>query len=206
MIIRDQFSADQGVRFLAQAGETLAGSLDWEDTLVQVSRLVVPALADWCIVDVLDEDGVTIKQVAVSAADPHKEDVLREMRLLYPPTLDSPQPAARTLRSGEPVVFAEFDSAALEATTRDRRHYELISQLDPKSVLAVPLVARARTIGALTLATSDRTVATGPTRSRSPPGSRAARHSRSTTPCCSRASERPGPPPRRPSADCATSR
>jgi len=155
VIIRDQFSADEGVRFLAQAGEALAGSLDWEDTLVQVSRLAVPALADWCIVDVLDEDGVTIKQVAVSAADPHKEDVLREMRLLYPPTLDSPQPAARTLRSGEPALFAEFDTAALEATTRDRRHYELISQLDPKSVLAVPLVARARTIGALTLATSE---------------------------------------------------
>src|SRR3954447_24412534 len=148
-------SADEGVRFLAEAGEALAGSLDWEQTLVQVAKLAVPALADWCIVDVLEEDGVTIKQVSVAAADPRKEDLLREMRMLYPPTIDSPQPAARTLRSAEPVVFEEFDQAALRATTRDERHLDLIARLDPKSALAVPLIARARTIGALTLAWSE---------------------------------------------------
>jgi PAS domain S-box-containing protein len=155
VITRDQSSADEGVRFLAEAGQALAASLDWEQTLVQVARLAVPALADWCIVDVLEEDGVTIKQVAVAAADPRKEDLLREMRLLYPPTIDSPQPAARTLRSGEPVLFEEFDRAALEATTRDERHLDLIARLDPKSALAVPLIARARRIGALTLAWSE---------------------------------------------------
>ena len=105
MITRDHSPADEGVRFLAEAGQALAASLDWEQTLVQVARLAVPALADWCIVDVLEEDGVTIKQVAVAAADPRKEDLLREMRALYPPTIDSPQPAARTIRSGEPVLF-----------------------------------------------------------------------------------------------------
>ena len=93
---------------------------------MQVAKLAVPALADWCIVDVLEDDGVTIKQVAVAAADPVKEDLLREMRMLYPPTIDSPQPAARTIRSGQPVVFEDFDSEALQATTRDERHLELI--------------------------------------------------------------------------------
>jgi signal transduction histidine kinase len=151
----DRISPDEGVRFLAEAGEALAGSLEWEETLVQVARLAVPALADWCIVDVLDEDGVTIKQVAVSAADAEKEDLLREMRTLYPPTIDSPQPAARTLRSGEPELFSEFDPATLRSTTRDERHFELVSQLNPTSAVAVPLVARARIIGALTLAMSE---------------------------------------------------
>jgi PAS domain S-box-containing protein len=155
VIARDQSSADEGVRFLAEAGQALATSLDWEQTLVQVARLAVPALADWCIVDVLEEDGVSIKQVAVAAADPRKEELLREMRTLYPPTIDSPQPAARTLRSGEPVVFGEFDRTALQATTRDERHRDLIAQLDPRSAIAVPLIARARTIGALTLAWSE---------------------------------------------------
>ncbi len=155
MITRDQSSADEGVRFLAEASQALAASLDWEQTLTQVAKLAVPALADWCIVDVLEEDAVTIKQVAVAAADPKKEDLLREMRMLYPPTIDSPQPASRTLRSGEPVLFGDFDDAALLATTRDERHLKLIAQLDPCSAVAVPLVARARTIGALTLAWSE---------------------------------------------------
>ena len=155
MITRDQSSADEGVRFLAEAGQALAASLDWEQTLMQVARLAVPALADWCIVDVLEDDGVTIKQVAVAAADPGKEDLLREMRMLYPPTIDSPQPAARSIRSGEPALFEEFGPAELDATTRDERHHDLIARLDPKSAVAVPLIARARTIGALTLAFSE---------------------------------------------------
>jgi hypothetical protein len=67
---------------------------------------------------VLEEDGETLKQVAVSAASHEKEDVLREMRLLYPPTLDSPQPAARALRTGKPALFPEFDSDPLAATVR----------------------------------------------------------------------------------------
>ncbi|MFL5924480.1 MAG: GAF domain-containing protein [Gaiellaceae bacterium] len=155
MIARERLSADEGVRFLAEAGEALAESLDWEETLVQVARLAVPVVADWCIVDVLEEDGVTIKQVAVAASDARKEDLLREMRMLYPPTLDSPQPAAQALRRGEPVVFPEFDPDSLRETTRDERHFELMRQLDPRAAVAVPLVARKRIIGSLTLAMSE---------------------------------------------------
>ena len=53
------------------------------------------------------------------------------------------------------MLFEEFDEAALHATTRDERHLGLIARLAPKSALAVPLIARARTIGALTLAWSE---------------------------------------------------
>ena len=157
MITRDQSQADAGVRFLAEAGQALAASLDWEQTLVQVAKLAVPTLADWCIVDVLEDDGITIKQIAVAAADPSKEDLLREMRLLYTPTLESPQPAAQALRSGEPAVFADFDPDSLRETTRDARHFEFMQQLDPRSAVAVPLVARKRMIGTLTLASGRRT-------------------------------------------------
>ncbi len=155
VIARDSISPEGGVRFLAEAGEALAQSLDWEETLLQVARLAVPTLADWSIVDVVGDDGVTIQQVAAAAADPQKEEVLRELRALYPPTIDSPQPAAQALRTGEPVLFAEFDENSLRQTVRDERHLELMTQLAPRSAIAVPLVARTRTIGALTLATSE---------------------------------------------------
>src|SRR5215208_2604441 len=155
VIARDRLSADEGVRFLAQAGEALAGSLDWEETLVQVAQLAVPTLADWCVVDVLEDDGETLEQVAVAASDPRKEDLLREMRKRYPPTVDSLQPAARALQSGEPAVFPEFDQALLRGTAQDDGHFELLRQLDPRAAVAVPLVARKRIIGSLTLAMSE---------------------------------------------------
>jgi signal transduction histidine kinase/GAF domain-containing protein len=155
VIARERLPADEGVRFLAQAGEALAESLDWEETLVQVAQLAVPTLADWCIVDVLEDDGETLEQVAVAASDSHKEDLLREMRKRYSPTLDSPQPAAQALRSGKPAVFPEFDPASLRETARDDGHFELLRQLDPRAAVAVPLVARKRMIGSLTLAMSE---------------------------------------------------
>jgi PAS domain S-box-containing protein len=148
-------TADAGVRFLAEAGEVLAESLDWEATLVRVAQLAVPMLGDWCIVDVLEGDGKTVRQVAVSAITREKEDLLREMRMLYPPTIDSPQPAARALRLGEPVIFPELDPESLATTTRDERHFELMTQLAPRSTVALPLVARGQTLGALTLAWSE---------------------------------------------------
>ena len=157
-----QEAADAGVRFLAEAGEELAASLDWEATLVRVAQLAVPTLADWCIVDVLEDDGETIRQVTVSAVDREKEDLLREMRMLYPPTMDSPQPAARALRAGEPVVFPEFDPESLATTTRDERHFELMTRLAPRAAMAVPLIARGHILGTLTLAWSESERVYGP--------------------------------------------
>lgn len=148
-------AADAGVRFLAEAGEALAASLDREATLVRVAHLAIPTLADWCIVDVLESDGATIHQVAVAAVDPAKEDLLREMRMLYPPSMDSPQPAARALRAGKAVVFREFSPDSLASTVRDERHLELITKLAPRAAMAVPLVARGHTLGALTLSWSE---------------------------------------------------
>jgi PAS domain S-box-containing protein len=157
-----QEAADAGVRFLAEAGEELAASLDWEATLVRVAQLAVPTLADWCIVDVLEDDGKTIRQVTVAAIDREKEDLLREMRMLYPPTMDSPQPAARALRAGEPVVFPEFDPETLATTTRDERHFELMTKLAPRAAMAAPLIARGHILGTLTLAWSESERVYGP--------------------------------------------
>jgi hypothetical protein len=199
-------AADAGVRFLAEAGEALAASLDWEATLVRVAQLTVPALADWCIVDVLESDGATIHQVAVAAVDPGKEDLLREMRMLYPPTIDSPQPAARALRAGEAVVFREFDPESLASTVRDERHLELITKLAPRAGMAVPLVARGHTLGALTLSWSESGVSTARPRWRSRKASRAERRWPWTTRCSSRESARHARMRKRPSRACATSR
>ena len=154
--ITDRVLAERRLAFLAEASERLgAASLDWEQTLHELASLAIPMLADWCIVDVVEENGETLRQVTVAAADPKKEQVLREMRSLYRPTLDSPQPAARALRAGTTQLFPEFTPETLRATTKTERHFELISALAPTAAIAVPLVARNHTVGAVTLAWSE---------------------------------------------------
>jgi hypothetical protein len=47
--------ARQQAAFLAEAGTVLSSSLDYETTLTAVTRLAVPAIADWCAVNIVGE-------------------------------------------------------------------------------------------------------------------------------------------------------
>jgi signal transduction histidine kinase/GAF domain-containing protein len=149
---RDAIQNERQVRFLAEAGTVLAASLDLNDTLAALARLAVPQVADWCIVDIVD--GAKINRVAVASADEDQQNALEQLRIHYPPTWDSPQPAARALREGGPVIFDMFDPERLEETVVDARHFELMRALDPRSAIAIPLIARGETLGAMTFAWS----------------------------------------------------
>jgi PAS domain S-box-containing protein len=151
--VTERHQANEGLRLLAETGALLAGSLDWETTLQGVARLAVPTFADWCIVDVIEGER-EIRRVATAAANPREEQLLDELREHYSPTWDSPQPASRALRAAEPVVIEQFDRERLAETVRDDRHLELMTELDPQSAIALPLVARGQTLGAVTFAWS----------------------------------------------------
>ena len=152
LLYREALVKESQVRFLAEAGGVLGELLDFDSTLQALARLAVPRIADWCIVDVVD--GTEIRRVAVAADDEPKQRALEELRERYPPTWESPQPAARALREGAPVIFEEFDGDRLEETVRDEGHLTIMRVLDPRSALAMPLVARGEKLGAITFAWS----------------------------------------------------
>jgi predicted ATPase/signal transduction histidine kinase len=147
--IGERARAEQGLRFLAEASALLAESLDYEATLAKVARLAVPFLATWCIVDVLRPDG-SIQRVAAAHADPEKEPLLRELCDRYPPLRGSEVPAAVALRARAPYLLAEVTEAFSEGIKRDARHVELVHALGNRSLMAVPLVAGDRGLGAIT--------------------------------------------------------
>src|SRR5688572_14711981 len=98
--------------YLAEASEMLASSLDYQATLASLTRLAVPRLADWCAIDILEEDG-SINQLAVTHKDPGKDAWGRELRRRYPPDPDAPRGVPRVLRSGEPEFYSEVTDEAL---------------------------------------------------------------------------------------------
>ena len=147
------------LKLLAEAGAELASSLDVVETLGAMARLAVPYLADLCLVDLVADDG-TVRRVAAAHADPDYQ-TLADGLLQHPPDPAGPHPAMLALRTGLAEEARSVDIASLEATTRDAEHLALVRQLDFRSYICLPLVARGRTLGTLTL------VATG---SRRPPG------------------------------------
>jgi PAS domain S-box-containing protein len=131
--------------FLAQAGMTLASSLDYEETLAEVAELAVPKLADWCSIELLQEDG-RIVNVAVAHADPERASFARSLQERFPPDPDAPTGAPNVLRTGVPELYTEIDETMIEAVP-DEELREIVRDLGLRSAMIVPLSARGRVLG-----------------------------------------------------------
>jgi predicted ATPase/signal transduction histidine kinase len=141
--------AEQRAALLAEAGTVLSEALDYESRLRALARLCVRRLADWCVIDLL-EDG-RIRRAAGAHADPAKERVLRCMSERYPPSRSSPHPVAMVVRSGEPLLLREISDETLRDITENEDHAKLARELGACSAIVVPLVAREQTFGWLNL-------------------------------------------------------
>src|SRR3954454_21884347 len=142
-------------RFLAQAGEVLSSSLDFEQTLQRVAELAVPELGDWCGVDLLDERGVA-RQVAVAHVGPQKVAFAHELRERFPPDPDDDGTGLyAVLRTGRPELYREITDDLLEANVTDPEQLEMVRSLGMRSVMIVPMTLAGRTVGVLTFVSAE---------------------------------------------------
>jgi GAF domain-containing protein len=136
--------------FLARASAELSSSLDVSQTLSDVVRLAVPELADWCVLHLV-ADG-RLEPLAVTHADPAKVALAYEVQRRWPSRLTDDTGVGAVVRTGEPVLVPVVTEAMVtDAPRRDPEHTELLRHLGLSSAIIAPLVARGRTLGALTL-------------------------------------------------------
>jgi PAS domain S-box-containing protein len=146
-------AAERRVAFLAEASARLAASLDVEATLQTVAELAVPALADWCFIEVLERGRV--RPAAVAHADPEMVRLAHEMLARYPIELDAPFGTGKVLRTGEPELNTEIPDEALAAVAHDAEHLAIVRQVGFRSSLSVPLQdAEGRAVAVLSLVTA----------------------------------------------------
>jgi len=143
--ITDLKQAGVSQRLLAEAGQLLAASLDEAARLVNVTQLAVPLLADWCAMDIVDEDG-TVRRIAVAHTDAAGTRMIKG----HPFDLEAISGASRAGWPGEPEFYPFVPDSLLEAAARDAEHLRALRALDLKSAMVVPLIARGQPIGALT--------------------------------------------------------
>jgi signal transduction histidine kinase/PAS domain-containing protein len=142
--------AEETARYLARASDVLGSSLDYETTLKELAQIVVPELAEWCSVHVIGDDG-TPHQIAVAHVDPKQVKWAEELNRRYPPPPDAQRGVPNVLRTGEPELYPEITDEMLMAGARDEEHTRIILALGLRSAMIVPLVARGRVLGALSL-------------------------------------------------------
>ena len=139
-------SARQAVEILNRAGAVLTGSLAYEETLRLVVELVVPDVADWCAVLVLGEDG-SERDITSGHPDPEVEAVLREIRRRRRRQTGGSE-SLEVLGSGRSILAS--DVTGTPAADIERYDRDVLARLHPRSYMLVPLMARGRTLGALT--------------------------------------------------------
>ncbi|MET0626142.1 MAG: PAS domain S-box protein [Pyrinomonadaceae bacterium] len=151
MDISERKAVEERLRFLAEASRVLGSSLDYETTLEGLARLAVEALADYCLIDLVDDDG-RARRVAATHRDPALRPLVERLRE-FPP---GPQSAGvpHVLRTGQSVAVGEVTEETLPRLARDAEHERVLRELGLKSFLTVPLDARGRTIGALTFSST----------------------------------------------------
>jgi PAS domain S-box-containing protein len=152
--VTDGKDAELRQRFLAEAGQLLAASLDYEETLQRVARMVVPQLADWCGIDMVDERGDVV-HVTVAHADPAKVQLAHDLRERYPPDMDAPSGVPAILRGGPAELYPEIPEEMLEASAVDEEHLRIIRAVGIRSGMAVPMRLGSETLGVITLVSSE---------------------------------------------------
>ena len=153
-----QDSARQAARvqFLADATSKLSESLEYQHTLVEVARMAVPDWADWCAIDLVEDD--RLHRLAVEHVDPEKVALAIELEGRYPAQRDAAGGAWTVVRTGEPLLIPVVTDEMLVAGARDDEHLRVLRLVQLRSVLLVPLVARGAVLGVMTwvMAESDR--------------------------------------------------
>jgi PAS domain S-box-containing protein len=141
--------------FLAKTAVALSKSLDYEQTLKGIAALAVPSIADWCALDMVQDDEGEIACLAVAHADPAKVELGREVRRRYEDST-MPYSVSRVIRTGTPAMIPEITDEMIVAAARgDQERIGMVRSLGLKSYISVPLMAGGRALGALTLATAE---------------------------------------------------
>lgn len=148
----DRARSERDQRVLARAGVAFASSLDHDATVSRIAELVVRELADFCIVDLVDHDR-QVRRVKVASRDERRDwvcDLLQQVELdrARPYLLD------RALELQQPILRARLTTEALGALSQHDQHLRALQAANPRSVIAVPLVARGTSIGVIGLLSS----------------------------------------------------
>jgi PAS domain S-box-containing protein len=149
--IGDRKRQEDFQHFLVEASRLLAVNLDYRETLSRVAHLTLSDLADWCLVEVPGATG-GLTQVAVAHRDPAKAELAQEMRRRYPPDAGRPDISLRVLTTGKAELIPDVSDTLLKNIAQNPDHLRMLRELDPKSLIVVPLRVRERTLGTILLA------------------------------------------------------
>lgn len=145
---------EEAQQYLAEVSKVLATSLDPQLTLNQLAHQLVPHLADWCTVHLLEADD-SIQPVATAHVNPEKVKWADAIRKQYPLKRDDPHGTVQVLRTGKSEFYPHIPDALLVQSARDPEHLRLLREVGFSSAMIVPMQAHGKTLGTITLVAAE---------------------------------------------------
>ena len=143
-------AAERRFSFLAEANALLSASTDYRTVLTTAARLTVPAIADWCFVDVVEEAEGSVTRFAVAHSYPEDEAIARALQSTYRLDPSTPHGTARVFRTGAPESIPEVDEDVLkDIAVGDPEQLDVLRRMDPGSYMCVPLRIGGHALGAM---------------------------------------------------------
>ncbi|MEO5817781.1 MAG: ATP-binding protein [Gemmatimonadaceae bacterium] len=159
--IQEEHLARERHQAVENALGVLGVSLDYEWNLAAVTRMLVPTLADYCSIDLVDASG-ELRRVSSTHVDPEKEVVLRDLWKKYPYRAEDSGPPY-VVRTGVAQINPRIDPEEIVRYARSKEQAAMMAHLGPRSYLCVPMSSRGQVFGALALVYSDSGRVYGPT-------------------------------------------
>lgn len=139
-------------RFLAEASRLLSESIDYAATLSTVARLAVPGIADWCVVDLIQDDG-QMARVAIEHRDPSRLALAHALQANFPPRAGAPVGPAHVVDTGQTEFEPSVSESLLRELAPEAERRRLLASLGINSFISVVLRTRGRVLGAISFFT-----------------------------------------------------
>lgn len=152
--ITERKRVEEQEHFLTEVSKVLASTLDYQETLANIARLVVPQLADWFSVDLVDAEG-NFELVEIVHKDPQQVQQARQWREKFPIDPNAATGSPHIVRTGQSELYSEITDELLVAGSKDEEQLAIARQIGFSSAMSVPLVARGRTIGVVSFVSAE---------------------------------------------------
>jgi PAS domain S-box-containing protein len=152
--ITSRIQAENSLRFLAEVGTELTTSLDYQTTLDTITKLAVPSLADWCVVDILENEG-NIRRLSVAHTDPQKKDQINELNKKYPSSISSAEGIGKVIRTGKSQIYTDISDELLKAIASNENRYKGLKEIGFHSCMIVPLMRKGVCLGTIKFVLAD---------------------------------------------------
>ena len=146
--------AQKKLQRLSDASKILASSLNYKETLTNVTNLIVPSVADWCRIDTLTPDGV-LQNLILNHKDPVKYQLGLELQSKYPASSKYANGIYDAIKNKKSILYSKVTSEMLKRSTVNKEHFDLLMQIGLKSVLIVPIISHEKVLGVISLIRSE---------------------------------------------------